>query len=73
METGSQTAKVSSNTLVRIKLGIKPATPGLQGEHTTDKTGSSPIKQFFINVSYKILVASLTLMALFKTEPSELD
>ena len=31
------------------------------------------LKQFFINVSYHILVASLTLMALFKTEPSELD
>ena len=32
------------------------------------------IKQFFINVSYHILVASLTLMALFyKTEPSELE
>ena len=30
------------------------------------------LKQFFINVSYHILVASLTLMAL-KTEPSELD
>ena len=29
------------------------------------------LKQFFINVSYHILVASLTLMALFKTEPSE--
>ena len=27
----------------------------------------SPLKQFFINVSYHILVASLTLMALFKT------
>ena len=31
------------------------------------------LKQFFINVSYHLLVASLTLMALFKTEPSELD
>ena len=31
------------------------------------------LKQFFINVSYHILVASLTLMVLFKTEPSELD
>ena len=31
------------------------------------------LKQFFINVSYHILVASLTLMALFKTEPSKLD
>ena len=32
------------------------------------------LKQFFINVSNYILVASLTLMALFyKTEPSELD
>ena len=31
------------------------------------------LKQFFINVLYNILVASLTLMALFKTEPSELD
>ena len=31
------------------------------------------LKQFFINVSYHILVASLTLMALLKTEPSELD
>ena len=34
------------------------------------------LKQFFINVSYQILVASLTPMALFKdlkTEPSELD
>ena len=43
------------------------------------------LKQFFINVSYHILVASLTLMALFHilvaslslmalfTEPSELD
>ena len=32
------------------------------------------LKQFLINVSYHILVASLTLMALFfKTEPSELD
>ena len=30
------------------------------------------LKQFFIKVSYHILVASLTLMAL-KTEPSELD
>ena len=30
------------------------------------------IKHFFINVSYHILVARLTLMAL-KTEPSELD
>ena len=30
------------------------------------------LKQFFINVSYHILVASLTLMAL-KTEPSDLD
>ena len=30
------------------------------------------LKQFFIDVSY-ILVASLTLMALLKTEPSELD
>ena len=30
------------------------------------------LKQFFINVSYHTLVASLTLMAL-KTEPSELD
>ena len=30
------------------------------------------LKQFFIDVSYHILVASLTLMAL-KTEPSELD
>ena len=30
-------------------------------------------KTFFINVSYHILVASLTLIALFKTEPSELD
>ena len=29
------------------------------------------LKQFFINVPYHILVASLTLMALFKTEPSE--
>ena len=29
------------------------------------------LKQFFINVSYHIPVASLTLMALFKTEPSE--
>ena len=29
------------------------------------------LKQFFINVSYHILVASLTLMA--QTEPSELD
>ena len=31
------------------------------------------LKQFFINVSYHILVASLTLMGLFKTKPSELD
>ena len=32
------------------------------------------LKQFFINVSYHILVATLTPMALFKkTEPSELD
>ena len=31
------------------------------------------LKQFLINVSYHILVASLTLMAPFKTEPSELD
>ena len=31
------------------------------------------LEQFFINVSYYILKASLTLMALFKTEPSELD
>ena len=31
------------------------------------------LKQFFINVSYHILVASLTLMALFKTEPSEIN
>ena len=32
------------------------------------------LKQLFINVSYHILVASLTLMmALLKTEPSELD
>ena len=31
------------------------------------------LKQFFNNVSYHILVTSLTLMALFKTEPSELD
>ena len=31
------------------------------------------LKQFFINVSFHILVASLTLMALFLTEPSELD
>ena len=31
-----------------------------------------PINHFFINVSYHILVASLTLMALFKTEPSDL-
>ena len=31
------------------------------------------LKQFFINVSYHIIEASLTLMALFKTEPSELD
>ena len=31
------------------------------------------LKQVFINVSYHILLASLTLMALFKTEPSELD
>ena len=32
------------------------------------------LKQFFINVSNHILVASLTLMALFyETEPSELD
>ena len=30
------------------------------------------LKQFFINVSYHILVASLTLMDL-KTDPSELD
>ena len=30
------------------------------------------LKQFFINVSY-ILVASLTLLALSKTEPTELD
>ena len=30
------------------------------------------LKHIFINVSYHILVASLTLMALFK-EPSELD
>ena len=30
-------------------------------------------KQFFINVSYHILVNSLTLMALFKTKPPELD
>ena len=29
------------------------------------------LKQFYINVSYHILVASLTLMA--KTEPPELD
>ena len=29
------------------------------------------LKQFFINVPYHILVASLTLMALFKTEQSE--
>ena len=29
------------------------------------------LKQCFINVSYHILVASLTLMALLKTEPSE--
>ena len=29
------------------------------------------LKQNFITVSYHILVASLTLMALFKTEPSE--
>ena len=31
------------------------------------------LKQFFINVSYHILVANLTLMALLKAEPSELD
>ena len=31
------------------------------------------LKQFFINVSYNILEVSLTLMALFKTEPYELD
>ena len=28
-------------------------------------TGSSPLNKFFINVSYHILVVSLTLMALF--------
>ena len=31
------------------------------------------LKTIFINVSYHILVASLTLMALFKTEPSKLE
>ena len=31
------------------------------------------LKQIFINVSYHILVASVTLMALLKTEPPELD
>ena len=31
------------------------------------------LKQFFVDVSYHILVASLTRMALLKTEPSELD
>ena len=31
------------------------------------------LKTLFINVPYHILIASLTLMALFKTEPSELD
>ena len=31
------------------------------------------LKQFFINVSYHIFEASLTLMARFKTETSELD
>ena len=31
------------------------------------------LKHFFINVPYHLLEASLTLMALFKTEPSELD
>ena len=31
------------------------------------------LKHFFINVSYHILVASHTPVALFKTEPTELD
>ena len=31
------------------------------------------LKQFFMNVSYHILVASLTLMTLFRTESSEFD
>ena len=48
---------------------------------TTNVDWLQSLKQFFINVSYHILVASLTLMALFlnrewlcfcfKTEPSE--
>ena len=45
--------------------------PIYQTEYVIDWLKS--LKQVFINVSYHITIASLTLMALFKTEPSELD
>ena len=48
----------------KATLGLVPSDNVVDWPHS--------LKQFFINVSYHILVASLTLMAL-KTEPSELD
>ena len=57
--------------LQNISRGIeKPKLEMGDIEETLDWLQS--LKQFFINVSYDIFVASLTLMAL-KTEPSELD